>query len=47
MIAILSGWPAVYLLAQGDDFININHLKPRSYLVGDVAGAYSGVSFAA
>lgn len=46
MIAILSGWPAVYLLAKGADFINVNHLKPRPYLAADAGGAYSGVGFA-
>jgi len=46
MIIILSGWPAAYLLTEGADFIKANHLKPTSYLAGDVGGAYSGVSFA-
>ena len=46
MIVIISGWPAVYLLTEGTDFINVNHLKPRPYLAADVGGAYSGVSFA-
>lgn len=43
MIIIFSGWPAVYLLGAGKDYINQYNLKPRSYLAADVGGAYSGV----
>jgi amino acid transporter len=38
LIIIFSGWPAIYLLYIGPQ----SAIKPTSYLIADVVGAYAG-----
>lgn len=44
MVVLFSGWSAIYLLMARDTLSTADILKDPGSLVGDVVGAYSGVS---
>ena len=45
LIAVFSGWPCIYILAQKGELLHSSGLKPARVLAWNIVGAYAGVSW--